>query len=112
MATRSLTSSLIVERRAGCIAACLRVVGDKWSSLLLRDILARPRRFGELQTSLGINPRTLSQRLDNLESLAIVTKRFDDRLDAYVYEATQKGADLAPILRQMSVWGDKYCDQD
>lgn len=99
-----------LEPRIGCIAAAMEVIGNKWTALILRDLAAGPKRFGELERSLdGISPRTLSQRLDDLEKFAIVTRKsFAEMPPRCEYSLTDKGHDLVPILKQMAVWGEKY----
>lgn len=99
-----------IEPRIGCIAAALRVVGQKWTALIIRDLCTGPKRFGELEKSVtGINPRTLSQRLDTLENYGVITKQtFAEVPPRTEYTMTDKGKDLVPILKQMASWGDKY----
>ncbi len=100
MATISLTK---LEPKTGCIASAMNVLGQKWTALILRDLMCGPKRFCELERSVGqINPRTLSQRLDDLESQGIISS------DSGHYLLTDKGLDLLPILRQMAAWGIKY----
>ncbi len=103
-------SPVSIEPRLGCIAAALRVIGQKWTALLIRDLYTGPKRFGELERSVeGINPRTLSQRLEALEQYGIVTKRtFAEVPPRTEYTLTAKGKDLVPILQQMAAWGDRY----
>lgn len=104
------TTSL--EPKVGCIASAMDIIGSKWTALILRDLCTGPKRFGELEKSVGsINPRTLSQRLDDLEKHAIVTKTsFAEVPPRIEYALTAKGEDLAPVLKAMSAWGDKYYD--
>ena len=99
-----------LETRVGCIAAAMHIIGSKWTALILRDLASGPKRFSELEKSIkGINPRTLSQRLDNLEAQAIITKQsFSEVPPRIEYTLTPKGEDLIPVLRQMAAWGDKY----
>lgn len=99
-----------LEPKVGCIAAAMRIVGNKWTALILRDLFAGPKRFCELEKSVGhINPRTLSQRLDDLEAEGIITKHsFAEVPPRIEYTLTPKGRDLQPILRQMAAWGNKY----
>jgi len=88
----------------------MEIIGSKWTALILRDLANGPKRFGELEKSVGsINPRTLSQRLDDLEKHAIVTKQsYAETPPRIEYTLTQKGEDLVPVLRAMSAWGDRY----
>ena len=88
----------------------MEIVGNKWTALILRDLVNGPMRFSELEKSVGnINPRTLSQRLDQLETCKIVSKKsFAEVPPRIEYTLTQKGRDLVPILKQMAMWGEKY----
>jgi len=109
--TGSLATSL--EPKVGCIASAMEIIGSKWTALILRDLCSGPHRFGELEKSVGnINPRTLSQRLDDLERHGIITKTaFAEVPPRIEYALTEKGEDLVPVLKQMAAWGDKYYDQ-
>lgn len=104
----TLTTSL--EPKVGCIASAMEIIGNKWTALILRDLMAGPRRFCEFEKSVGtINPRTLSQRLDDLEQRGIITKQSFAQVPPKIeYSLTPKGYDLLPILQQMAAWGTKY----
>lgn len=99
-----------IEPKVGCIAAAMLIVGNKWTALILRDLFEGPKRFCELEKSVGnINPRTLSQRLDDLEDRGIITRQsFPEVPPRTEYALTEKGEDLHPILEQMAAWGNKY----
>lgn len=99
-----------VEPKVGCIANAMEIIGNKWTALILRDLMAGSKRFCELEKSVGsINPRTLSQRLDDLEKHGIITREtFAEVPPRTEYTLTRKGRDLLPILQQMATWGDKY----
>lgn len=99
-----------IETKTGCIASAMQIVGSKWTALILRDLFSGPKRFCELEKSVGnINPRTLSQRLDDLEAHGILTKQsFAEVPPRTEYSLTAKGCDLLPILRQMAAWGKKH----
>jgi DNA-binding HxlR family transcriptional regulator len=99
-----------LETKDGCIASAMAVIGAKWTALILRDLYEGPKRFGELERSLaGVSPRTLSQRLDDLEHCGILTKKsFAEVPPRTEYSLTDKGQDLLPVLQQMAAWGDKY----
>lgn len=115
MKTTSQTKT-ILEPHIGCIAGAMEIIGNKWTALLLRDLASGPQRFGELEKSLqgghsatSISPRTLSQRLDDLESHGIITRQvFAEVPPRCEYAFTDKGRDLVPILKQMALWGEKY----
>ena len=101
-----------LEPKNGCIATASKIIGNKWTALILRDLSTGPKRFCELEESVkNINPRTLSQRLDDLEEYAVITKKsFSEVPPRVEYTLTEKGSDLLPIIRQMATWGDKYSD--
>lgn len=99
-----------LEPRVGCIACAMEIIGNKWTALILRDLTSGPKRFSELEKSVGkINPRTLSQRLDDLETRKIIIKNsFSEMPPRVEYSLTKKGEDLVPILKKMAEWGTKY----
>jgi DNA-binding HxlR family transcriptional regulator len=90
----------------------MEIIGNKWTALILRDMFSGPKRFCELEKSVGhINPRTLSQRLDDLEAHGIISKKsFAEVPPRIEYTLTKKGRDLQPVLQQMASWGTKYYD--
>ncbi|HET6924955.1 MAG TPA: helix-turn-helix domain-containing protein [Candidatus Saccharimonadales bacterium] len=101
-----------LETRTGCIAAAMDIIGSKWTALILRDLAGGSKRFCELEKSVGnINPRTLSQRLDDLEAHGIISRKSYAEVPPRIeYSLTKKGKDLIPVLKAMSVWGNKYYD--
>ena len=107
---KSTTVTEPIEPKVGCIAAAMLIIGNKWTALILRDLFSGPKRFCELERSVGrINPRTLSQRLDDLEADGIITKEsFAEVPPRTEYALTKKGEDLLPVLKQMANWGTKY----
>ncbi len=106
------TASVIkpLEPKVGCIASAMQIIGNKWTALILRDLFSGPKRFCELEKSVGgINPRTLSQRLDDLEDHGIISRQsFAEVPPRTEYSLTRKGQDLLPILKQMAAWGTKH----
>ena len=101
-----------LEPKIGCIASAMEIIGNKWTALILRDLCEGRKRFSQLEKSVGsINPRTLSQRLDDLERHGIITKKsFSEVPPRVEYVLTKKGKDLIPVLQQMASWGEKYYD--
>ena len=103
---------MVIENKPGCVEATTRIVGDKWTPLLLCALALKPLRFCELQKETGsINPRTLSARLSNLEENGIIMKsrrQTNTPSQCIEYRLTPKGADLIPILRSMASWGERY----
>jgi DNA-binding HxlR family transcriptional regulator len=91
------------------IAKSLEVIGERWSLLIVRDVLNGNRRFGELQTSLGVARNVLSARLQRLIEEDILERRqYQDNPARYEYFLTEKGLDLWPALIALLNWGDRY----
>jgi DNA-binding HxlR family transcriptional regulator len=111
----NLSTSKPIESKSGCIASAMEIIGNKWTALIIRDLTSGPARFHELEKSVdgGINPRTLSKRLDDLEENGIVTKKVFAEVPPHIeYSLTKKGSDLLPILQQMANWGERYNSKD
>jgi DNA-binding HxlR family transcriptional regulator len=91
------------------VARALEKIGDKWSLLIIRDLLAGPQRFTDLMGYLNnITPKWLTQRLRELESSGII-KRDSKRGRRQVwYSLTTSGRDLSPIVEALSSWGFRY----
>ena len=99
--------------RSGCpINLTLEVVGDRWSLLVIRDIIFGNRRhFRELLTHSeeGISSNILADRLKTLLDQGILTRTDDPtHKQKAIYSLTEKGIELLPILAQMGAWGLKY----
>ena len=93
------------------VARALDVIGDRWTILILRDlILDGPRKFIDFQQSFPrISPSTLSARLKSLEEHGLIERRFyADHPPRAEYLLTAKGEDFRPILRSLRMWGDKH----
>ena len=86
----------------------LTILGDRWSILLLRDLLGGPCRFTDLQRSLtGISPRTLTQRLRSLEAAGLVRKQAFTEVLKAEYCLTERGSSLHEIIDQLRQWGEQ-----
>ncbi len=93
------------------VARTLAIVGERWTILILRDlVLQGPRKFHELESSLaGISPNTLSARLKRLEAHGVVARRFyEDHPPRAEYALTDKGRELRAALRALREWGEKH----
>lgn len=103
---------LTSQTTIGCVKAAASIVGDKWTPQLLRFFINEDKvRFCQLQDSTnGINPRTLSARLDSLEKQGIIVKHSSNHSSRCEYELTIKGRDLLPILKDMQTWSAKYAE--
>ena len=91
------------------IAKALEVVGERWSLLIVRDVMNRRRRFDELQKGLGIARNVLSARLQRLVDEDILERRaYQSNPERYEYFLTEKGLDLWPSLIALLGWGDRH----
>ncbi len=101
-----------LQRRSGCpVSISLEQFGDRWSLLIIRDMMVRGyRTFKEFQESgEGISSNILSDRLKTLEAAGILMTE-PNEMDArrVNYRLTQKGIDLAPVMLELLIWGAKY----
>jgi len=92
------------------VAKSLELVGDRWTLLLVRDLLRGPRRFQDLQQSLaGIPPNILSDRLKLMEEHALVTRRFySDHPPRADYALSERGRELGVVVGALAVWGSRH----
>jgi DNA-binding HxlR family transcriptional regulator len=100
-----------VHSTATCgVAAAAEIVGAKWTALLVHDLSEGPRRFSELEHSCsGISPRTLAERLRELETQGIVERRsYPESPPRVEYRLTEKGEALLPITRAMREFGHEW----
>jgi DNA-binding HxlR family transcriptional regulator len=90
-------------------ARTLEIVGEKWSLLIVRDLLEQPQRFSDLMNTLGeITPKLLTARLRDLEAAGVVARdEQEGRRDVW-YRVTLAGEALAPIIRELLVWGTQF----
>ena len=97
------------KRRSGCpVSVSLETLGDKWTLLVIRDLMVRGlRTFKQFQESgEGIAPNILSERLQRLEAAGIISSEVEESDARRVnYRLTEKGIDLAPLLLDLLIWG-------
>ncbi|MEU7023672.1 helix-turn-helix domain-containing protein [Streptomyces sp. NPDC046203] len=96
-----------------CAAArALDAVGDRWTLLIVRELLAGPRRYTDLHADLpGVSTDILAGRLKDMESGDLVTRRrLPPPASAFVYELTARGRSLLPVLRALAAWGAPALD--
>lgn len=101
-------STNLSQRRSECpIAFGLDLFGDKWTLLVLRDMLFyKVTRFSDFAVREGIASNILAERLARLEAADIITKERDQTLkNQNIYHITTKGRQLLPVLVEMSAWG-------
>ncbi len=101
-----------MPKRSNCpIANVLDIVGDKWSLLILRDLLFfKKHSYSELQNSdEAMATNILSNRLEQLEQNGLISKQTDaNDKRKKVYALTLAGKDMLPIMLEMMIWSDKY----
>jgi DNA-binding HxlR family transcriptional regulator len=98
-------------RRSACPAACaLDVAGDRWTLLIVRDLLRGRDTYGKLVASdEGIPTNILADRLKKMEVAGLIeAKPYQERPVRYRYALTEKGQDLGEVLGSMARWGKKH----
>jgi DNA-binding HxlR family transcriptional regulator len=96
------------------VARTLDIVGERWTLLILRDLLRLgARKFSDFQQALpGLAPNTLSDRLKTLEERGIIESRLYERHPPRVeYLLTAKGTALGPVLKALYIWGERFGEQ-
>ncbi len=98
------------SRSACAIANCLDIVGDKWSLLVVRDLLHGKRTYGDISNSPeGIPTNILAERLRRLERAGIIVGTpYHERPRRYAYTLTPKGVALGDVLLAMVRWGKQH----
>ncbi|MCK4742355.1 MAG: helix-turn-helix transcriptional regulator [Sulfuriflexus sp.] len=108
--TKSETDCL----RSMCpVSSVLDILGDKWTLLVVRDmLLLGKRRYNELVDSAeGIPTNILADRLKRLEASEVIEKTpYQEKPLRYEYRLTAKGKDLLPLIKELAVWGNKYIE--
>ena len=101
-----------MKHRSGCpVSISLKTFGDRWSLLIIRDLMVRGfRTFKEFQEGgEGIATNILADRLEKLEGAGIITAEEEQTDGRRVnYRLTEKGIDLAPVLLELLIWGARH----
>ena len=101
-----------LQQRSGCpVSISLEILGDRWSLLIVRDLMVRGlRTFKQFQQSgEGIATNILAGRLRRLEAAGIITAEAEETDARRVnYRLTRKGIDLAPVLLELLLWGSRH----
>jgi len=100
-----------LEFRSACpIATTLDIVGDRWTLVLLRDLLTGKRRYSEfLESPERITTSVLAERLARMEALGLVVRSaYQQRPKRYAYDLTEKGHALLPVLQAMCRWANAH----
>jgi DNA-binding HxlR family transcriptional regulator len=100
-----------MKKRSNCPAACaLDLAGDKWTLLVVRDLLRGRTTYGELADSPeGIPTNILADRLRRMEKAGLLKAvPYQRRPVRYAYSLTEKGEDLREVLRAVAQWGNQH----
>ena len=101
-----------IKKRSECPISCsLDVFGDKWSLLIIRDMMFfNKSTYGEfLKSEEGIATNILAARLQSLEENNLIVKlNHPDSKAKVLYKLTEKGIDLLPIIVEIQLWAEKY----
>jgi DNA-binding HxlR family transcriptional regulator len=92
------------------VAKSLEIVGDRWTLLIVRDLLSGTKRFQDLQASLkGIAPNILSDRLKLMESHELVSRHFySEHPPRAEYALTERGRELGVVVGALASWGSRH----
>jgi DNA-binding HxlR family transcriptional regulator len=91
------------------VARALDAVGERWALLVVRELSLGPRRFGQLRAGMPeVSPNVLSQRLRELEESGVIRRHeLDPPASTVVYELTERGHQLDPVLQALGRWGSR-----
>lgn len=91
------------------IASALEALGERWTLLIVRDAFYGVRRFNDFQAHLDVPKAVLSDRLSGLVEHGVLERRPDPRHGGrHLYELTEAGRDLWPVLHALLLWGDRH----
>jgi DNA-binding HxlR family transcriptional regulator len=91
------------------ISRALEVVGERWTMLVLRDVVLGRHRFDELVESVGVTRTVLSHRLRHLVGEGVLERTaYQQRPQRFTYHLTDKGRALMPVIAHLLWWGDTY----
>jgi len=96
--------------RSSCpIASTLDILGDRWSLVIVRDLLTGKRLFGDfLDSPEGISTNILADRLKRLTAAGLIARAaYQTRPRRYAYSLTEDGEALLPVLQEICIWGNK-----
>jgi DNA-binding HxlR family transcriptional regulator len=94
------------------IARSLELVGDRWTLLVVRDLVLGLSRFDEFLASLGVASNVLADRLTRLVDEEIVERvRYNERPERFEYRLTPKGRELGLVLLALMQWGDRHVSE-
>jgi DNA-binding HxlR family transcriptional regulator len=97
------------EGQVCSIARALEVVGDRWTLLIIRDVVLGHTRFDQLSDSLGVASNVLTDRLNRLTAEGVLERvLYNERPERFEYRLTNKGRELGLVLIALMQWGDRH----
>jgi DNA-binding HxlR family transcriptional regulator len=110
---RSSDPAVLDRGRPSMVAQTLKIIGDRWSFMVIREAFFGIRQFDQLQSQLGIASNILTDRLNRLVTEGIFDRRkYQDFPERFEYRLTDKGKDLYGPLVAMLRWGDRWLSRD
>lgn len=106
-----MNKTIRAPERSGCpIASTLDIVGDKWTLVIVRDMVTGKKRFGEfLDSPEGITTNILADRLKRLEATGLVVKQpYQNNPPRFEYSLTGEGRALLPVVQAMCRWANAH----
>jgi DNA-binding HxlR family transcriptional regulator len=95
------------------VAKAAEILGERWTPLVLRELICGSTRFNELRRGVPLmSPSLLSKRLKTLERAGIIERSPDPRAGSVEYRLTEAGVELRPIIEQLGVWGKRWTRSD
>ncbi|HHW37016.1 MAG TPA: helix-turn-helix transcriptional regulator [Bacillales bacterium] len=91
--------------------AAMQLLGKRWMGLIISQLLVGPQRFGEMESSLPISGKLLSERLKELEKWGVVTRNVYPEIPVRIeYELTERGREMKPIIKAIQYWAENSMD--
>jgi len=91
------------------IAGALSIVGERWTLLIMREVMLGRRRFAEIKRNTGVASNILTDRLEMLVDHGLLRRKlYSEHPESYEYIPTHKGLDLNPVILALLKWGDEY----
>jgi DNA-binding HxlR family transcriptional regulator len=104
-----MTTQALDDTPACSVARTLDIIGERWTLLILRDLLVGMTRNDEIARDLGIASNVLALRLQTLVEHSLIAKEVSaSDARAYTYTLTARGRELYPVLLALTAWGDKW----
>jgi len=91
------------------VSKAMEIIGEKWTLLIMRELLLGSSRFNHFQRSMSrISPTVLNKRLKSLEEAGIILKKRVSGRKGFEYRLTRMGRELEPVVEQVAIWGQRW----